>query len=230
VAGAHIYRVTVSQLPGQIFASCTCPYDWGGDCKHIVATLLAWLHEPGSFHSAADLRAALAHRSQEELVDLLADMCAAYPLLVDEFDLLADSTDYDPVAAAEEIFAEMEPLGHLSLDAAVTRMQIVARRTRRLVRKGQGDAARRTFYTLTLGCKQFCEDYGASDIFPTNIPYDFALAYQDLARDQLEDHRDAIEREVRELLDGRWAAEMLGIEDGLMEIEAEVLFDDDPDS
>jgi len=26
---------------GDIEASCTCPYDWGGYCKHIVATLLA---------------------------------------------------------------------------------------------------------------------------------------------------------------------------------------------
>ncbi|MCA1704782.1 MAG: SWIM zinc finger family protein, partial [Actinobacteria bacterium] len=33
---------------GIIEASCSCPYDWGGLCKHIVATLLACVHEPES--------------------------------------------------------------------------------------------------------------------------------------------------------------------------------------
>src|SRR5919205_3624973 len=27
-------------------AVCTCPYDWGGWCKHIVATCLAYIHHP----------------------------------------------------------------------------------------------------------------------------------------------------------------------------------------
>lgn len=67
VASTHAYRVTVREAPGQLVAFCTCPYDWGGDCKHIVAILLAWLHEPDSFCAPADLQAALAARSKEEL-------------------------------------------------------------------------------------------------------------------------------------------------------------------
>ena len=31
---------------GGVDANCSCPYDWGGYCKHIVAVLLAYLHEP----------------------------------------------------------------------------------------------------------------------------------------------------------------------------------------
>jgi hypothetical protein len=31
---------------GSIEASCTCPYDWGGWCKHIVAVCLCLIHEP----------------------------------------------------------------------------------------------------------------------------------------------------------------------------------------
>ncbi|MCS7282247.1 MAG: SWIM zinc finger family protein [Anaerolineae bacterium] len=43
--------MTVEFGPGGdiVAAECTCPYDWGGDCKHIIATLLC-----------------LVHRSQEE--------------------------------------------------------------------------------------------------------------------------------------------------------------------
>src|SRR5258706_1671515 len=34
---------------GIIEASCTCQYDLGGDCKHIVALLLTSLDKPGKF-------------------------------------------------------------------------------------------------------------------------------------------------------------------------------------
>ena len=34
------YQVGVTFLGGDFTASCTCPYDWGGYCKHVVATLL----------------------------------------------------------------------------------------------------------------------------------------------------------------------------------------------
>jgi hypothetical protein len=41
VAGTSDYRVTIRVDEKDIEASCTCPYDLGGYCKHIVATLLA---------------------------------------------------------------------------------------------------------------------------------------------------------------------------------------------
>ena len=40
------YRVDVAFDAGGIAsAQCTCPYDWGGACKHIVATLLAYVNQ-----------------------------------------------------------------------------------------------------------------------------------------------------------------------------------------
>jgi len=41
VEGTSDYEVTIRMDKEDIEASCTCPYDWGGYCKHIVATLLA---------------------------------------------------------------------------------------------------------------------------------------------------------------------------------------------
>src|SRR5690348_948455 len=39
------YRVSLTfDQSGVTSASCTCPYDWGGWCKHIVAVLLACLN------------------------------------------------------------------------------------------------------------------------------------------------------------------------------------------
>src|SRR5215218_8145736 len=31
--------------------SCTCPYGYGGICKHVVALLLTYAHEPQAFRS-----------------------------------------------------------------------------------------------------------------------------------------------------------------------------------
>jgi len=43
------YRVQITYDAGGIAqALCSCPYDWGGWCKHIVATLLAAMHSPAT--------------------------------------------------------------------------------------------------------------------------------------------------------------------------------------
>lgn len=41
VQGEYDYQVTIYKENNRITADCTCPYDWGGYCKHIIATLIA---------------------------------------------------------------------------------------------------------------------------------------------------------------------------------------------
>lgn len=41
VKGTEDYQVTIYQDNNKISAACNCPYDWGGYCKHIIATLIA---------------------------------------------------------------------------------------------------------------------------------------------------------------------------------------------
>ncbi|MFQ6084512.1 MAG: SWIM zinc finger domain-containing protein, partial [Candidatus Aminicenantia bacterium] len=41
VSGKQDYRVTIRLYEDDFTAECTCPYDWGGYCKHIIATLIA---------------------------------------------------------------------------------------------------------------------------------------------------------------------------------------------
>jgi len=45
VEGSELYTVTISEKKGSIQTECTCPYDWGGVCKHIVAAMLAIIHD-----------------------------------------------------------------------------------------------------------------------------------------------------------------------------------------
>jgi uncharacterized Zn finger protein len=41
------YRVTIELDEGRVVSTrCSCPYDWGGICKHIVATLLTLMRKP----------------------------------------------------------------------------------------------------------------------------------------------------------------------------------------
>jgi hypothetical protein len=49
VPGTRMYSVMVEIEPDGITAECSCPYDWGGFCKHVGAVLLAWLQRPKSF-------------------------------------------------------------------------------------------------------------------------------------------------------------------------------------
>jgi tetratricopeptide (TPR) repeat protein len=45
VTGSHgnQYKVEAWCEDGELFSTCTCPYDWSV-CKHVVAALLAWIH------------------------------------------------------------------------------------------------------------------------------------------------------------------------------------------
>jgi hypothetical protein len=69
-------------------AHCSCPYDWGGDCTHIVAVLLRMQNRAEILIRPA-LGDLFGDLPREALVELLLDLAARHPELVDELDLLA---------------------------------------------------------------------------------------------------------------------------------------------
>lgn len=78
------YRVDVTFDAGAIAsAKCTCPYDWGGACKHIVAALLAYINEPEQVEERPPLDALLAGLSSEQLQGILSSLAAQQPGLAD---------------------------------------------------------------------------------------------------------------------------------------------------
>ncbi|MCA1614513.1 MAG: SWIM zinc finger family protein, partial [Acidobacteria bacterium] len=62
--------------------SCTCPYDYGGICKHIVALLLTYVHEPQAFRPIPPLSVLLAGRSQEQLIAVIGELIKREPELL----------------------------------------------------------------------------------------------------------------------------------------------------
>jgi len=62
--------------------SCTCPYDYGGICKHVVALLLTYVHQPQTLRFIPPLDELLAGRSHEELITLIGEMIKQQPELL----------------------------------------------------------------------------------------------------------------------------------------------------
>lgn len=59
--------------------SCTCPYDWGDWCKHIVAVALAVAEHPDSVDELPSLRGRIESLEQETLVELVMRLVQGDP-------------------------------------------------------------------------------------------------------------------------------------------------------
>ncbi len=76
VEGTENYRVTI-RVNGDIEGYCTCPYDWGGICKHIVATLIHYSQgyermKGGRERMEAKVNAVLSQVTVEKLKEFLS--------------------------------------------------------------------------------------------------------------------------------------------------------------
>lgn len=63
-------------------ARCTCPYDWGGWCKHIVAVLLAMLERPERIVERATIESLVDELDPNQLRDLILHLTDRYPRLI----------------------------------------------------------------------------------------------------------------------------------------------------
>jgi len=84
VQGSRSYDVTVDFAPTPFDATCTCPYDGPGICKHAVAVLLDVAADPPE-DERPHIEALLADCSQDSLRSFLLDELAGDPELRDRF-------------------------------------------------------------------------------------------------------------------------------------------------
>lgn len=81
---APYYRVTVTlDDAGVSEANCTCDYEYGGLCKHVVALLLMYIHKPKSFAARQAPENLLNDLSREELRALVLKLLEREPELYD---------------------------------------------------------------------------------------------------------------------------------------------------
>ncbi len=89
------YRVEATLLPAGdksthkvVYAGCSCPR--GGFCKHLVALLLTWIHQPERFVVRSGLMARLDEKSREELLALLEQLVQRQPDIEPMVELLTE--------------------------------------------------------------------------------------------------------------------------------------------
>jgi uncharacterized Zn finger protein len=74
------YRVRAELDEGGVrSASCTCPYDYGGHCKHVIALLLSYAHKPDRFAVRKEPTELLSDLSREQLIALLTKLVSEQP-------------------------------------------------------------------------------------------------------------------------------------------------------
>jgi len=103
-SSAPSYRLRVELDSGGVqMASCSCPYDWGGDCKHIVALLLTYLHRPEDFSEQKGLAELLAGLDKDALLALITRLIQNDPDLYDEIEMALPAIQLisQPKAAAQ---------------------------------------------------------------------------------------------------------------------------------
>jgi len=75
---ASPYRIRCTfDSPGQVTAICSCPYEWGGWCKHIVAALLACIKEPERIEARPAIEELLGTLKREDLLSILLHLAAS---------------------------------------------------------------------------------------------------------------------------------------------------------
>jgi uncharacterized Zn finger protein len=101
------YHVEATLKAGSLLsADCSCPIGGGGRCKHVVALLLTWIHQPESFVVMEDVTTALQSYSKEELVLLIRMMLNRHPDLLSVVQMPLLGTEqhrFDPMLIRKRI-------------------------------------------------------------------------------------------------------------------------------
>ena len=214
VQGTIAYDVSITERRGKLITICTCPYGqtWDGDCKHIVAVLLAWLEEPESFAAVKDFPEVLQKKTKEELVEMLSQIGEVYPQIAQDF-LGAGGREFDPGVAMREALEAFESSGESTPAELVRRIEPIVQRAEAALVRGDAEMARRIYYELVLGCLGVEEKYGSTEIFPDGLVYGYAQGYHEAveADPEREQKRDMILDEIAKM-EGIEVAEIEGVE------------------
>lgn len=128
VAGSQYlpYQVRVTLGGGAVReASCSCPYAYGGACKHVVAALLAYCQRPETVEERPPLEALLADLDADQLRRLIARLAASQPGLVELVELAVEA-ERASAASGGGPAAGYPRAGAAPVDAKAVRRQVAA--------------------------------------------------------------------------------------------------------
>ena len=100
-----IYDTAVSLDGNDFTASCSCPYDWGSYCKHIVAVALTYIRDADAIEERPPLEETLSGMDADELRALALRMVEREPRMADVIDGL-DLPGKEPDCDCEDCWWE----------------------------------------------------------------------------------------------------------------------------
>ena len=135
------YHVSIEFDEGGILnALCSCPYDWGGWCKHIVAALLEYMEAPESVEDKAEVQELLASISSETSVSLL------HALLSEKPELLEWIEDYLAFQVEEEVSSTLKKKSSNSSSKKTRNTSIDSKSIKKQVEHIFRDAVKNDYY------------------------------------------------------------------------------------
>ncbi|MDQ2694059.1 MAG: SWIM zinc finger family protein [Pseudomonadota bacterium] len=193
-SGMAPYRVRVAFDGSRIGdAECDCPYDWGGWCKHVVAALLACIHEPQSIEERPPLDQLLAGLNDGQMRELLLGLAAADADLAErveqQIELMkiaatpgappALPAELDPRPFRRQVRAAIDSLDRRRPYEAYPPVGSVVDETRGLLDRAQAFIAagdgRNALRLLEAITDEFVEEWTTQDSFDAEVP-DFFYA------------------------------------------------------
>lgn len=117
------YDVRIEFDGGGIFAaSCSCPYDWGDWCKHVVAVLLTYIAERETITERPTVESLLSGLDRNQLQTLLLKLVESDPSLANQIEEVIPVIGTAPAAPVSRA-AEPQPR-HTPLDTASFRTRV----------------------------------------------------------------------------------------------------------
>jgi uncharacterized Zn finger protein len=156
------YRVSITLGAGGVAAAeCSCPYDWGGVCKHVVATLLAYLRAPEQVEARPEIGGLLEGLDQAQLQAVLVRLVERQPALADVIESQVQAlrghpasapaagkpgqsatrrrrTGLDPAPFRRRVRAALRSLDHMRASEAYWQVGAVADEVRQVLEEARG--------------------------------------------------------------------------------------------
>lgn len=137
------YIVQIRFDEGEIRSTdCTCPYDWGGDCKHIIAALLYLCRRRDDIAQRPAIADLITDLNRDQMAEIILDLSIVHPAIIDEIERSL------PVVVSSEITSSAPALHEV--DTNLLRRQIKAE-LRTSIKSGYDFWGEEAFYDSDLG-------------------------------------------------------------------------------
>jgi uncharacterized Zn finger protein len=116
------YQITIQFDAGGVSeAKCTCPYDYEGWCKHIIAVALTSIRKPKTIHQRMSLNELLDRLNHVQTQTLIQELVAKEPELLNQIDRFV--TKISPVLVQQVSTTETRPKRQTNVDPQSYRYQ-----------------------------------------------------------------------------------------------------------